>query len=135
MLIKFEIDTSNLDLDIAKLENAISKEMEKTANKIERTAKELAPVDTGDLRRSIHVDGGGLEYDISTNVEYAPYMEYGTSPHIIHGNPWLSWKGQQFPVKTVHHPGTKAYKYMTKSFDTHTQDLDVRIANIIEEVL
>ena len=134
MLIKFEIDTSDLDFDIAKLEKAISKEMKTTARKIERTAKELVPVHTGDLRRSIHVDGSGLEYDVSTNVEYAPYMEYGTSPHDIHGNPWLSWK-KGFKVKTVHHPGTKAYKYMTKSFDTHTQDLDVRIANIIEEVL
>ena len=134
MLIKFEIDTSNLDLDIAKLEKAISKEMKKTANKIERTAKQLAPVNLGDLRRSIHVDGSGLEYDVSTNVEYSTYMEYGTSPHDITGNPWLSWK-KGFKVKTVHHPGTKAYKYMTKSFDVHTANLDWRIANIIEDVL
>ena len=33
------------------------------------------------------------------------------------------------------HPGTKAYLYMTTAFDSHTEDLDVRIANIIEDVL
>lgn len=45
----------------------------------ERYAKELCPVDTGRLRNSI-----SHEYDeegayIGTNVEYAPYVELGTS--------------------------------------------------------
>lgn len=41
-------------------------------------AKLLCPVDTGRLRSSIsHAPDGNTEY-IGTNVDYAPYLEYGT---------------------------------------------------------
>ena len=73
--------------------------------------------------------------DVFTNVEYSVYMEYGTSPHVIMGYPFLYWEGASHPVDYVIHPGTKAYLYMTTAFDNHTEDLDVRIANIIEDVL
>ena len=43
-------------------------------------AKKLAPVDTGNLRNSIthEVDDGEPAAYIGTNVEYAPYQEFGT---------------------------------------------------------
>lgn len=42
-------------------------------------AKRLCPVDTGNLRNSItHTQSGDAEY-IGTNVEYAPYVEMGTT--------------------------------------------------------
>ena len=42
-------------------------------------AKRLCPVDTGNLRNSItHTTDGSAAY-IGTNVEYAPYVEMGTS--------------------------------------------------------
>lgn len=46
----------------------------------ERFAKAKCPVDTGRLRNSItHViDSGRKEVYIGTNVEYAPYVEFGT---------------------------------------------------------
>ena len=44
----------------------------------ERHAKAITPVDTGRLRNSIsHAVAGDAAY-IGTNVEYAPYVEYGT---------------------------------------------------------
>ena len=45
---------------------------------VERSAKQKAPKDTGELRRSITSkveDGIGIVY---TPLEYAPYVEYGT---------------------------------------------------------
>lgn len=135
MKIEFSVDLSDLEFDINKLEKAISEEIETTAYKIERTSKELVPVDTGTLRRSITVEGGMLEFDVFTNVEYAHYMEYGTSPHIIEGNPYLYWDGASHPVKKVMHTGTKPYLYITTAFDEHTATLDTRIAEIIEDVL
>lgn len=46
-------------------------------------ARELAPVDTGRLRASItHIpgrDGSGYYVDVGSNVEYAPFIEFGTS--------------------------------------------------------
>lgn len=135
MKIEFSVDLSDLDLDINRLEKAISEEIETTAYKIERTSKELVPVETGTLRRSITVEGSHLEFDVFTNVEYAHYMEYGTSPHIIEGNPYLWWEGANHPVRRVRHTGTKPYLYITTSFDEHTKTLDTRIAEIIGEVL
>lgn len=135
MKITMQMDISDLVLDTEALEAAISEEIQTTAYKVERTAKELCPVDTGTLRRSITTDGAGLEYDVFTNVEYAIWMEYGTSPHKITGNNLLWWEGAVHPVHEVNHPGTRAYLYMTTAFDTHTDDLEARIARIIEDVL
>lgn len=47
----------------------------------ETHAKELSPVDTGRLRNSIthEVDMGGHAAIIGSNVEYAAYVELGTS--------------------------------------------------------
>lgn len=42
-------------------------------------AKKKAPVDTGNLRASISMEVDGLEGTVGTNVEYAPFVEYGTS--------------------------------------------------------
>ena len=45
---------------------------------VERTAKELAPKDNGELRRSITSKVEGTTGIVFTTLEYAPYVEYGT---------------------------------------------------------
>ena len=137
MNIKIEVDMSDLELDIDKVEKAIEKELAVTGYKIEETAKELVPIDTGILKGGIICKPNGLEVDVFTSGgrDYAHWMEYGTSSHVIMGYPFLYWEGASHPVDYVIHPGTKAYLYMTTAFDSHTEDLDVRIANIIEDVL
>ena len=57
----------------------IQKGINKAAFMGERKAKQLCPVDTGMLRASITTDIGSLEASVGTNVEYAPFVEYGTS--------------------------------------------------------
>lgn len=56
-------------------------EITEATAKVQRTAKDLAPYDTGDLYRSIHrkmypKQQSGVVY---TTLEYAPYQEFGTS--------------------------------------------------------
>ena len=135
MNIRMEVDTSKLNLDADKVNKAVSQEIEKTAHRIERQAKELAPIDTGELRRSITTEGSGLDYEIGTNLEYSEYIEDGTSPHIINGNPYLYWEGASHPVRRVNHPGNKAYLYMETACDTQTEDIEDRIADIIDKLL
>ena len=135
MNIRMEVDTSKLNLDADKINKAVSQEIEKTAHRIERQAKELAPVDTGELRRSITTEGSGLDYEISTDLEYSEYIEDGTSPHIINGNPYLYWEGASHPVRSVNHPGNRAYLYMETACDTQTEDIEDRIADIIDKLL
>lgn len=49
------------------------------ANNIRNDAVAAAPVDTGRLRQSIGLQKRGEgHYRVGTNVEYAPYVEYGT---------------------------------------------------------
>lgn len=45
---------------------------------VERAAKELAPKDNGELRRSISSKVEGTQGIVFTALEYAPYVEYGT---------------------------------------------------------
>jgi hypothetical protein len=59
-------------------------QIERSAINIEREAKNLCPVDFGILRSSIEktVDasdaGRILSAEVGTNVEYAPFVEFGT---------------------------------------------------------
>lgn len=52
------------------------------AKTIQKNAKLLAPVDTGHLRNSIKTKGqikqDQVEAQVYTNLEYAPYVEFGT---------------------------------------------------------
>lgn len=45
---------------------------------VERSAKQKAPKDTGQLRNSITSKVEGTEGIVYTPLEYAPYVEYGT---------------------------------------------------------
>lgn len=55
------------------------------AKKVQGDAKDLAPVDTGRLRNSIQAfveeKDGKVIGKVSTNVEYAAYVEFGTGQH------------------------------------------------------
>lgn len=135
-MLKIDVDTSGLNLAIGAINKAVANELDDTAHKVERQAKELVPIDTGALRSSISTSGGGLDYSITASTPYAKYIEDGTSPHVITGNPYLVWDGQiNGPVKSVNHPGNRAYKYMETACDTQTQGLDDRIAEAIIRVL
>lgn len=135
-MFKIEVDTSGLNFAIGAINKAVAKELDDTAHKVERQAKELVPIDTGALRSSISTSGGGLDYSITANTPYAKYIEDGTRPHVITGNPYLVWDGQiNGPVKSVNHPGNRAYKYMETACDTQTAGLDDRVAEAIVRVL
>lgn len=51
----------------------------KAAHDVEATAKTLAPVDTGALRNSISTSLRGASAEVGPTVNYAPYVEFGTS--------------------------------------------------------
>lgn len=75
---------------------------------IEETAKELCPVDSGQLQGSIHkqpvkYEDGQAYVEVSTNVSYAPYVEYGTGV-FNHGDGlyWVFVKGSPSQGETSH---------------------------------
>lgn len=58
------------------------KGLERGAKRIQKNAKYLAPVKEGHLRNSIRTKSQtsqeGVEAQVYTNLEYAPYVEFGT---------------------------------------------------------
>lgn len=75
--------------DTNKLDNALKM----SCYVVERSAKQNAPKGkTGELARSIKSKVEGLEGIVYTNLEYAPYIEYGTGLFAENGGrtdvPW-----------------------------------------------
>ena len=87
-------------------------------------AKILCPVDTGRLRASIQ---GQLKrnillrprFEVGSNVEYAPYVNDGTRPHIIRPRTARALRfvvgGQVVFARVVHHPGTRAQPFLDRA--------------------
>lgn len=63
----------------ANVQRAVSQEIERTALKIHRRAKQGAPVDTGYLRNSINNQRMGiLSQKVQARAEYAGHVNFGT---------------------------------------------------------
>lgn len=64
------------------VQQGLYKGVGKTMTVIEGDAKDLCPVDKGELRNSIHsgtvIKGDSIEGTVGTNKEYAAYVEMGT---------------------------------------------------------
>lgn len=76
-------------------DDACLRALERCGEHAEGYAKDLCPADTGNLRNSIshRVDAGEPAAYIGTNVEYAPYVEFGTGFHsaVGGGTPKKHW--------------------------------------------
>ena len=82
-----DITIEGIDSLIKKLDNMFDSQqmiesMGKACGLVERSAKQKAPKDNGELRRSItskvEQDGNDAIGIVFTPLEYAPYVEYGT---------------------------------------------------------
>lgn len=77
------IDQAALDELFNSPSGEVARDLQRRALQVDRAAKRLCPVDTGRLRSSITnelgTDAQGLLAAVGTNVEYAPYVELGTS--------------------------------------------------------
>lgn len=56
----------------------VSMALRRAAFEVESRAKQTAPVDTGHLRASISMSGGGLRYVVTAAAAYSVYVELGT---------------------------------------------------------
>ena len=117
------------------IKDNVRKVVKNSAFNIERNAKSSASVKTGHLRRSISTKMGDMEATIHTsNLKYAPMVEFGTRPHIIRAKnkKALYWKGATHPVKKVNHPGSKAKPYLIPAFDKEKDQFLEKLKEAIE---
>ena len=101
--------TDNTASVLSALKSAKANGLEAVGMRAETHAKHKCPVDTGRLRNSItHVVDAEAAY-VGTNVEYAPYVELGTSR--MRARPFLKpaatdplWDQQLQPPELPLHP-------------------------------
>lgn len=76
--ITMEVTVDNTAAVKGGLQSAIARALERIGLQADGYAKDLCPVDTGNLRNSItHTSDGKAAY-IGTNVTYGKYVELGT---------------------------------------------------------
>ena len=143
-MIKIEVnDLNKFAVEVSKLsdktEENVKKVLKNSAFNIEANAKKNLSsnksVVTGHLRRGIATDIKGLEATIHTsNIKYAPMVEYGTRSHIIKpkNKKALYWKGASHPVKSVRHPGSKAKPYLIPAFEKEKDTFVKNLKEVIE---
>lgn len=74
-----EVRVDNTQLVLSKLKEGIERSLEESGNLVENGAALRCPVDTGNLRNSLTHQVNGDTVEIGTGVEYAGYVELGTS--------------------------------------------------------
>ena len=132
----------NLDKLLKKLENLNRISVEQAVNEVcilvENDAKRRCPVDTGELRMSItheieETSENRTTGAVGTNLEYAPYVEFGTGIFSSLGNgrqdkwsykdakgEWHTTIGQQQP-------------YLHPALDTNRAEIEELIKQKIKE--
>lgn len=102
--------------DFSKWKIAVDDLRVKTGLKIEETAKQNAPVDTGNYRSEINYDGANT---VTAQANYSADIEYGTGAHEITPQTaqalHFKQNGKDVFYKKVNHPGTKPNPVMRNS--------------------
>jgi hypothetical protein len=101
------------------------------------TTAATVPVKTGYLVQNWAFEIGNLTARWYPRASYAPFVEFGTGPHIIKAiNKRVlanTQTGQVFgPV--VHHPGTKANPFMERIVAASVPDIESLFAQALEKV-
>lgn len=95
---------------------------------LEANSKREAPVDTGQLRRSIthRVEASGERGVVGTNVHYARPVHEGSRPHVIRPKrkKALYWKGARHPVGSVRHPGAPGNPFFLRGLALSRDTID-----------
>lgn len=102
------------------LEAAVLRALEKCGLTAEGYAKQLCPVDTGNLRNSIthQVDEQEQSAIIGTPSEYAVYVEFGTGKYVPGGRP-TPWVYQDAKGQFHLTHGQRAQPYLKPSVADH----------------
>lgn len=117
--------------DTQKLDDAITQ----ATAQVLSSAKHIVPVETGRLRNSIHMnikkDSGEITGKVSTNLEYAPYVEFGTGIRGQQSNyPGNIRKGLSYSSKIQ---GQKAQPFMHPAMKQNEKRIKTLIENAIRE--
>lgn len=129
----FEIEfTDNSGRILEEFASSVVRALERCGSQAEGYAKDLCPVDTGNLRNSIAhtVDEEEPAAYIGTNTSYAAYVELGTGVHTDGGRP-TPWVYQDDNGNWHWTRGNPAQPFLAPAVKDHQQTY----RNIIEDEL
>lgn len=132
-----DIRFEGLEDILKKLENLSSPQnaqqaLGKACAIVERSAKQKAPKDTGELRRSISSKVDGLTGIVFTPLEYAPYVEYGTGLFAEEGGRKdVPWHYQDDKGEWHSTSGQKPHPFMRPALEENRENIK---AILLEEL-
>jgi len=114
-----------------------TKQLEKATQRatvdVDRKAKKNVPVDTGRLKTSIHRTTNKLNGTVFTNVEYAPYIEFGTGS-MVDVPKGLESYAQQFKGKGVKQVNMPAQPFLFPAWEVVRPDYIKEIKDILSSI-
>ena len=111
---------------------AVNRALGQACALVERSAKQKAPKDTGELRRSITSKVENFEGIIYTPLEYAPYVEYGTGIYAEEGGRQdVPWRYQDDKGEWHTTSGQHPQPYMRPALDENRE----QIIRLLKEAL
>jgi len=138
-------DVAQFNRDMRNTQSDLKDRVRVTVNrkgiKLHANAVQGAPVDNGDLRGSIRFifDDHDTIATVGTDKVYAPYVEFGTAPHLItpKNKKALSWKvgKKRIFVKSVRHPGTEPNPFMRNALKSVDPEFRFAIATDLRDTI
>ncbi|MBH8601186.1 HK97-gp10 family putative phage morphogenesis protein [Thermoactinomyces sp. CICC 23799] len=122
---------SNINRIIKRLSENEERALTATGIFIRGEAQVRVPIDTGALRDSIDfiVNDGRKSVVIGTNIEYAPYVEFGTGRYAQNGGgrktPWV-YKNRK--GEWVWTEGQRPQPFLTPAFEDNKQKIKKLVA-------
>lgn len=149
-MVKIKIEAQNLDwlLNTGAGRKALSAGLTRftlslfrSVHKVIDEGKSFTPR-TGHLQQSIRADLSKVhegKAEIVANASYAPFVEFGTKPHVIKPERrqtlrWATDSGYAF-AKLVKHPGSKPYPFFRKAIEEYLSEAEKSFTEVFLKAL
>ena len=149
-MVKIKIEAQNLDwlLNTGAGRKALSAGLTRftlslfrSVHKVIDEGKSFTPR-TGHLQQSIRADLSKVhegKAEIVANASYAPFVEFGTKPHLIKPERrqtlrWATDSGYAF-AKLVKHPGSKPYPFFRKAIEEYLSEAEKSFTEVFLKAL
>lgn len=124
---------SNIDAFLDAKNEAVARAMEACGELAEGYAVALCPVATSNLKQSISHDSDEETAIVGTNVEYAPYVEYGTGIHAEGGGRSTPWRYKDKDGNWHTTSGQKPQPFLRPAIADHTDEYKSLIESYLQD--
>lgn len=120
--ITVQFNEDNTGEILSALHNAVDRGLRACGEVAVSYAQDKCPADTGALRGSITYSVNGEDCYIGTNVEYAPYIEFGTGKYAENGGRMTPWAFKDRNGDWHMTEGVKPARFLRSACTEHTDE-------------